>query len=189
MLRQVHIIDTTAADPILQEAYLANALVNPRGLPQTFYEMDLLLEHQNGEFKRFCADRGSSLQESDEMFCLHALSVDALRKVRLSINRVVVGRQRAGRHPQKDTSFDILSLVDQVHRSKSTDPKGPEQRKIYFSENQVPDLLDLGQAYLPQAVTSYNKAILRGRSEVEEDVMVPEADGQNESINELFQQA
>ena len=45
MLKQVHIFDTKAADPILQEAYLANALVNPRGKPQSFYEMDLLLEH------------------------------------------------------------------------------------------------------------------------------------------------
>lgn len=53
MLRQIHIINTKAANPILQEAYLANALVNPRGMSHTFYEMDLLLEHQNGEFKRF----------------------------------------------------------------------------------------------------------------------------------------
>lgn len=53
MLRQLHIFDTKASDPQLQEAYLANVLVNPRGLPHTFYEIDLLLEHQNGEFKRF----------------------------------------------------------------------------------------------------------------------------------------
>lgn len=51
MLRQMHILDTTAADPILQEAYIANALINPQGLPFTFYGMDLLLEHQNGKFK------------------------------------------------------------------------------------------------------------------------------------------
>lgn len=37
MLRQLHILDTTAADPLLQEAYLANALVNLRGLSHTFY--------------------------------------------------------------------------------------------------------------------------------------------------------
>lgn len=53
MLRQIHIIDTKAVEPIFQKAYLANALVNPRGMPQTFYGMELLLEHQNGEFKRF----------------------------------------------------------------------------------------------------------------------------------------
>ena len=56
ILRQIHIIDTKAAEPIFQEAYLANALVNPRGKSHTFYKMDLLLEHQNGKFKRFRAN-------------------------------------------------------------------------------------------------------------------------------------
>lgn len=97
MLRQLHIIDTKAADPLLQEAYLANALVNLRGLPHTFYEMDLLLEHQNGECKRFRSDRGSLLQETDPMFRLHALSVDALRKVRFAMNKNIVGRDRTGK--------------------------------------------------------------------------------------------
>lgn len=93
----LHIFDTEAADPQLQEAYLANALVNLRGLPHTFYEIDLLLEHQNGEFKRFRTDRGSSLQETDQMFQQHALSVDALRKVRLGMNRILVGLDRSGK--------------------------------------------------------------------------------------------
>lgn len=98
MLRQLHIFDTDASTPQLQEAYLANSLVNPRGLPHTFYEIDLLLEHQNGEFKRFRTDRGSSLQETDQMFRQHALSVDALRKVRLGMNKIIVGRDRTGQY-------------------------------------------------------------------------------------------
>ena len=61
MLRQLYIFDTKASDPQLQDAYLANSLVNSRGLPHTFYEIDLLLKHQNGEFKRFRADRKSFL--------------------------------------------------------------------------------------------------------------------------------
>lgn len=93
MFRQMHIFDTTAADTILQEAYIANVLVNPQGLSYTFYEMDLLLEHQNGEFKRFRADRVSSLQETDEMFRLHSLSVDTLSKVRGIMNRVIIGNK------------------------------------------------------------------------------------------------
>lgn len=93
ILCQMHILDTTAADPILQRAYIANALVNPRGLPFTFYKMDLLFEHQNGEFKRFRLDRGSSLQEIDEMFKLHALLVDALSKIRGVMNKVIVERE------------------------------------------------------------------------------------------------
>lgn len=68
MLHQMHILDTWAAHPELQKAYIANALVNFRGLFFTFYEMDLLLEHQNGEFKCFRADRDLSLQETNEMF-------------------------------------------------------------------------------------------------------------------------
>lgn len=197
MLRQVHVFDTKAADPILQEAYLANALVNPRGLGHTFYEMDLLLEHQNGEFKRFRNDRGSSLQESDEMFRLHALSVDALQKVRLSLNKNVVGQHRSGYHPTKDASFDILSLADQLHRSKSTHPTGPQSGKIYFSENQIPNLLKQGKENLHRAIESYKVSVYQNvilsstieRGALDVPVQIPELDGQNESVNELFSQA
>lgn len=195
-MRQIHIIDTTAADFILQEAYLANALVNPRGLPHTFYEMDLLLEHQNGKFKRFRADRGSSLQESDEMFRLHALSVDTLRKVRSSMNKVIAGRDRSRRYPTKNVSFDILSLADQLYRSKSSHPDGPERGNIYFSENQVPDLLMQGKAHLHPNILLYNEAIKQHAlsvpvseeelARVNEEIEIQELKGQNESVNELF---
>lgn len=60
------------------------------------------------------------------------------------MNQIMIKWESNGKHPQKDAAFDILSLADQLHLSKSTDPKGPEQGKIYFSENQVPDLIDLG---------------------------------------------
>lgn len=143
LLRQIYIIDTKAADPIFQETYIANALVNLRGLSQTFYEIDFFLEHQNREFKQFWANRDSSLQESDGLFCFHALLVNILRKVRTSLNWIVIGREKNSKYPWKNASFDILSLVDQLYHSKSTDPKGSKQEKIYFSENQVPDLIDL----------------------------------------------
>lgn len=125
MLWQLHIFDTCAADPVLQEAYLANSLVNPRELPSTFYKIDLLLEHQNGEFKRFCANRGSFLQESDELFRLYTLSVDCLQKLQRSMNRIIIEKDRKRRHPKKNSSFDILSLADQFHQLKSTLPEEP----------------------------------------------------------------
>lgn len=90
MIRQIHIFDAKASDPQLQEAYLTNALVNPCGLPHIFYEIDLLLKYHNIEFKRFRADRGSFLQETDEIFWLHVLSVNSLHKVRLGMNRIIV---------------------------------------------------------------------------------------------------
>lgn len=45
ILRQIHIFDTKTVDPILQQAYLVNIFVNPKGKLQSFYEIDLLLEH------------------------------------------------------------------------------------------------------------------------------------------------
>lgn len=47
----MHILDTTAADPIFKEAYIVNMLGNPQGLPFIFDEINLLLKHENGEFK------------------------------------------------------------------------------------------------------------------------------------------
>lgn len=196
MLRQIHILDTTAADPVLQNAYLANALVNLQGLPQTFYEMDLLLEHQNGKFKRFRADRGSSLQETDDMFKLHALSVDALSKVRPAINKVIIGRERSGRHPTKDASFDIQSLVDQLYRSRSTTPEGPEPGKIYFSAHSAPDLLKDSINQLHISVWVFNKSLQKSMPPLDNNANASarataehpiELDiGENEEINDLF---
>lgn len=197
MLRQLHVFDTKAADPILQEVYLANALVNPRGLEHIFYEINLLLEYRNGEFKRFQNNRGSSLQESDEIFRLHTLLVDALRKVRLSLNKNVVSQHQSGYHPTKDASFDILSLADQLHRSKLTHPTGPQSGKIYFSENQIPNLLKQRKENLYCAIESYKMSVYQNiilSSIIEQGaldvlVQIPELDGQNESMNELFSQA
>lgn len=93
MLRQVHILDSNAANSILHKAYIVNALVNPRGLLHTFYEINLILEHQNGEFKRFQADRGFLLQETDEMFKLYLLSVNTLSKVRQAMNKFIIERE------------------------------------------------------------------------------------------------
>lgn len=53
MMRPVYLFDIRASDPQLQKAYLANLLVHPHILLHTFYEIDLLLEHQNREFKCF----------------------------------------------------------------------------------------------------------------------------------------
>ena len=189
----MHIFDTSAANLVLQKAYLANALVNPRGLGYIFYEMNLLFEHQNGEFKRFRSNRGFSLQESDEMFRLHALSVDALRKVRSSLNKVIIGREQSDYHPTKDSSFDILSLADQLYRSKSTYPSGSGQGKIYFSENQVLDIIKQGRKHLHQAIEAYKNSIdknhVLGLATLEKNLQLPELEGQNKRVNELFNQA
>lgn len=158
-----------------------------------FYEIDLLLEHQNRKFKQFRANRSFLLQESDELFHFHALLVNALKKVRTLINQIVIGQERDKKHPQKDAFFNIFSLVDQLHCSKSIDRKDPKQRKIYFSENQVFNLINFGQAYLPQAVALYNDFIekrQKGIDRANKDTLALELDrSQNKNVNELFNQA
>lgn len=53
ILKQVYIFDIKAADLVFYKTYLANALVNSKDQPSTFYEMNLLLKYQNREFKCF----------------------------------------------------------------------------------------------------------------------------------------
>lgn len=60
MLRQIYILDTTAADSLLQKTYIDYELVNFQGLPFTFYKRNIPFEHQNNKFKRFQADQSSS---------------------------------------------------------------------------------------------------------------------------------
>lgn len=191
MLWQLYIIDSTAADPILQKAYLANALVNLQGSAGSFYKMNLLFEHQNGAFKRFWSDRGSSLQETDQTFKQHALSVDTLDKVRRAMNRVVIGREKSGYHPKKDALFDIISLADQLYQFRSTTPDGSHRGKIYFSENPMPDLVTEGIQTLGHNISVFNESLEKNKvfksladntSEVESGADV----GNNKNVNEIF---
>lgn len=115
ILRQVHIFDTKSANLVLQEAYLGNGLVNFKGQPGIFYEINLLLEHQNGEFEHFQSNRGLSLWENNKIFRLYALSVDMLKKIRSSMNQIIIDQERDDCYPQKDSSFGNLSLANQVH--------------------------------------------------------------------------
>lgn len=101
------------------------------------------------------------------------------------MNRIIIGREKISYHPQKDSSFDILSLADQLHRSRSTYFESPEHGKIYFSENQVSDLIKLRLEYLPLAVKAYKKAVWKNSAH---SVAADESDTVNKSVEELFRQ-
>ncbi|MCJ1344729.1 hypothetical protein MMC31_002932, partial [Peltigera leucophlebia] len=135
--------------------------------------------------------------ESDELFRVHALMVDSLQKLRRAMNKTITARVHKGRHPEKDSSFDILSLVDQLHRSKSNVPEGPEQGKIYFLENEAPDLLTEGIEHLRKSIDLYNKSVKNNHTLIRDDVteeeqaaerlaIAAELEGTNEIINKLF---
>ncbi len=82
LLWQLYVIDTTATDSILPEADLTNTLVNQRSLSYKFYKMDLSLKNRNDGLKRFQSNPELFLQETDQMFGLHTLSVDTFAKIR-----------------------------------------------------------------------------------------------------------
>lgn len=103
--------------------------------------MDFLLKHQNKEFKKFQNDYKLSLPELDEMFWLYTLLVDVFQKVKLFFNKILFDQYQSGYHSTKDALFDILSLVDQFYWSKLTHLTGLLFEKIYFSKNQIPNLL------------------------------------------------
>lgn len=51
------------------------------------------------------------------MLKLHTLLMDALTKIRAEMNKVIIGREQSGKHPNKDISFDILSLTNPLYCS------------------------------------------------------------------------
>lgn len=154
---QIYILDTTTTNLILQNVYITNALVNLQSLSYTIYQMDLLLEHQNSKFKCFQANWGSFLQESNDMFKLYALLVDALSKVRRAINKVIIRQKRSARHLTKDTLFDIQSLAFQLYCSQSITLEGSEPSKIYFLVHLALDLLKNGIDQLHISMWALNK--------------------------------
>lgn len=85
----------------------------------------------------------------------------------------------------KNSFFDILNLVDQLHKSSFTYVKGSKCDKIYFSENQVPDLIKLGLKYLPCTVKAYKKTIWKNSAYSK----TAEAGIVNKFIKKLFMQA
>ncbi len=136
------------------------------------------------------------------MFKLHALSVDALTKIRAGMNKVIIDRERSGRYPTKDALFYILSLADQLYRSRSTTLDGPEPGKIYFSENPAPDLWKQGLNQLQISVWAFNKLLRKNEAVKDSGMENNEASGigtaehpiqldlgANEEVNQLFSSA
>lgn len=82
--------------------------------------------------------------------------------------------------------FDILSLANQLHSSKSTYPKGPEHGKISFSENQDSDFISLRLNHLSQAIMACKKTI--GNNYIHDKKTFNTELG-NKKVDELFREA
>lgn len=127
-----------------------------------------------------------SLQENNEKFRLYVLLVNILKKVRFSINCIIVGKERNGYYPTKNAFFNILSFTNQLHKSKSTYLEGSEHGKIYFLENHVLDHIKLRLKYLPQAVKAYKEVIQKNTVHKSGAYMLEKS--RNKAVDELFKQ-
>lgn len=121
--------------------------------------MNLLLEHQNREFKQFCPNKDYFLQETDQMFKPLIFLINALAKVRRVINRVVIRQKQKDRHLTKDFFFDIQNLANQLYKSFSIYLKRPHLGKIYFLKNSIPNLVTKKIKHLAIAIILFNESV------------------------------
>lgn len=75
------------------------------------------------------------------------------------MDKTITARVHKRRDPEKNSSFDILSLVNQLYHSKSTVPEKPKPGKIYFLENEAPNVLTEGIEHLQKSIDFYNKLV------------------------------
>lgn len=75
------------------------------------------------------------------------------------MNKVIISQNQTKKHPIKDAFFDILSLANQLYKSKSSHLNGLKRGKVYFFKNQVLDLLKQKKTQIYPNIFLYNKVI------------------------------
>ena len=98
----------------------------------TYYKMGALIEDQNSEFMHFWNNRRFLLPESDEILCLYCLAVNLLYKLQCIINKTLITLLHKDWQLKKNSSFDILSLADQLHYSKYILYEDPKLQDLYL---------------------------------------------------------
>lgn len=83
--------------------------------------------------------------------------------MRFFLNKIVVKWQKSGNYPIKNALFNILSLANQLYRSKSIILDGPGTEKTYFSENQILNLPKKRKKNLYCAIDLYNDIITKNK--------------------------
>ena len=118
------------------------------------------------------ANQGFSLQETDDIFKLHAVLVNALSKVRQAINKIIIKQKHNEKHFIKDTLFNIQSLANQLYCFQSIISEGLESGKINFSVYLGPDLLKNYINWLHIFIWAFNKFLQKLMSPFENDAHV-----------------
>jgi hypothetical protein len=156
---------TGAADKVLQDAILANGLVNLRGAKDSHFEMDRLNELLNLEFRTLVALRRASTMEISELFRRAALTASYCTGLKVDFE-ATFGEYSNGRHQVKDASTEVRNLAFQIWSSDSI-IKQPHGRSSPFKPR---DILQKGVAKLNVGVDKFNKSVVEGRWEEDQDL-------------------
>jgi hypothetical protein len=155
---------TNAASKELQDAILANGLVNLRGTSDGWFEMDRLNEFFNLEMKVLMATRRTSTIDTAELFHRTALTASYCTDLKVA-TEAAFGEYSNGRHQIKDASREVRYLAYQIAASQSV-TKHTRGRSSPF---QPTDILQRGVKLLNRGVKRFNHKVVEGRWEEEEE--------------------
>lgn len=99
----------------------------------------------------------------------------------------MISKERKSYHPQKNALFNISSLADLLHRSKSIYLKDSKYSKISFLKNQVSNLIKQEKKYLFQLIKKYKLAVKKNLIYKKDKLLLEvEAKVSKEAVNKLF---
>jgi hypothetical protein len=156
---------TDAATKELQDAILANGLVNLRGTYDSWFEMDRLNEFFNLHMKTLMATRRSSAIDTTELFRRTALTASYCTDLKVAME-AAFGEHSNARHQVKDASREVRNLAYQIAVSRSITKRARERKSPF----QPDDILQRGVKLLNNGVKRFNHNIVEGGWENEEDL-------------------
>ena len=176
LLRLLHLYtSSSASDHELQEAMLANSLVNLSGYTSSFFEMYRFLEFLNGRLKEVMKDRRSSTKPIKNLLSQIALTIPYILKLKMTLHEYC-GRWRSSQHPETDVSEDLRIMALDIWKRDFS--KTSRER---FTGWEATDLIRSGAASLGDNLLKYNASTI-GRGQWDTDEGIP--DNLNEHIDE-----
>lgn len=182
MLYFQRLISTPAATPALQQAILANGLINLRGRPDSWFEFDRLVEFHNGTLKELLTARRTSSLNLDYIFRYLSLNSSTFFTIQDCIDGIF-GLLRNSNHTTKSAQFDIRIMAERLYGDSMALHNG---RKVKFP---ALDLMADGAKRLScDCLPKFNKkeCHIPIGSVLEESILEEDDDGMGDDVDQFF---
>lgn len=158
---------TPATEPALQQAILSNSLVNLRGKPDSFFEIDRLNEFFNLQMKTIMATRRTSTLDVTSLFQRTALSASYCTDLQQAIESAF-GEYSNANHTNKDARYEVQSLAYTLFNQKST---------IHLQNGRAPsttadwplDIISKGSRAISNCIERFNTRMVHGQINKDDD--------------------